>query len=123
MDACHRADLMAAFRSGSSQVLIATNLLARGFGDEGAPLVLNYDLPTHCADYIHRIGRFRSEGVTINLVTAADMSRLREIEGQYIFMVLVFSVEIKPSLSELHNMGVDEIPSNIADLFPLYASQ
>ena len=50
-------DLITKFRSGSSRVLIATDLLARGIDVQQVSLVINYDLPANRENCIHRIGR------------------------------------------------------------------
>jgi len=63
--------VMKEFRSGSSRVLISTDLLARGIDVQGVSLVINYDLPLQQENYIHRIGRsgrFGRKGVAINFV-------------------------------------------------------
>jgi translation initiation factor 4A len=49
-----REVIMKEFRSGSSRVLIATDLLARGIDVQQVSLVINYDLPTSKENYIHR---------------------------------------------------------------------
>ena len=49
--------IMREFRSGSSRVLITTDLLARGIDVQQVSLVINYDLPTQPENYLHRIGR------------------------------------------------------------------
>jgi len=49
--------VMKEFRSGSSRVLITTDLLARGIDVQQVSLVINYDLPSNRENYIHRIGR------------------------------------------------------------------
>ena len=56
MDQKQREVLMKEFRSGSSRVLITTDLLARGIDVQQVSLVINYDLPTNRENYIHRIG-------------------------------------------------------------------
>lgn len=74
---------MKEFRSGSSRVLITTDLLARGIDVQQVSLVINYDLPTNRENYIHRIGRggrFGRKGVAINFVTNEDVRMLRDIE-------------------------------------------
>lgn len=48
--------IMAEFRSGSSRVLITTDLLARGIDIQQVSLVINFDLPSNKENYIHRIG-------------------------------------------------------------------
>ncbi|KAL0323741.1 UNVERIFIED_CONTAM: Eukaryotic initiation factor 4A-2 [Sesamum calycinum] len=57
MDQNTRDIIMREFRSGSSRVLITTDLLARGIDVQQVSLVINYDLPTQPENYLHRIGR------------------------------------------------------------------
>jgi translation initiation factor 4A len=90
--------LMREFRSGSTRVLITTDLLARGIDVQQVSLVINYDLPTNRENYIHRIGRsgrYGRKGVAINLVTDEAEGKLREIERFYSTIVeeLPFDVE------------------------------
>lgn len=74
------------FRSGRCQVLVATDIAARGLDVEGISHVINYDVPD-CADtYIHRIGRTgRAErsGDAITLITWEDSSIVRDIEKAF----------------------------------------
>jgi len=66
---------MKEFRSGSSRVLITTDLLARGIDVQQVSLVINYDMPPNRENHLHRIGRsgrFGRKGVAINVVTADD---------------------------------------------------
>jgi len=57
LDQKERELIMREFRSGSSRVLITTDVLARGIDVQQVSLVINYDLPTNRENYIHRIGR------------------------------------------------------------------
>jgi len=78
-----RDTVMKEFRSGSSRVLISTDLLARGIDIQQVSVVINYDLPMQRENYIHRIGRsgrFGRKGVAINFVTTEDVRQMREIE-------------------------------------------
>jgi ATP-dependent RNA helicase RhlE len=71
------------FRSGKHQVLIATNIAARGLDVEGITHVINYDVPEHPEDYVHRIGRTaraEAEGDAISLVTPDDEPMVYRIE-------------------------------------------
>ncbi|KAL5533195.1 TIF1 [Sanghuangporus sanghuang] len=98
MDQKQREVLMKEFRSGSSRVLITTDLLARGIDVQQVSLVINYDLPTNRENYIHRIGRggrFGRKGVAINFVTTEDVRMLRDIE-------------------QFYNTQIDEMPINVA---------
>ena len=100
MDQKDRDVIMKEFRSGSSRVLITTDLLARGIDVQQVSLVINYDLPTNRENYIHRIGRggrFGRKGVAINFVTSEDTRMLRDIE-------------------QFYNTQVDEMPMHVADL-------
>ncbi|OXA43347.1 eukaryotic initiation factor 4A-I isoform X1 [Folsomia candida] len=101
MDQKDREIIMKEFRSGSSRVLITTDLLARGIDVQQVSLVINYDLPTNRENYIHRIGRggrFGRKGVAINFVTDEDHRTLKDIE-------------------EFYNTQIIEMPSNVADMF------
>ena len=83
MDQKQRELLMKEFRTGTTRVLITTDLLARGIDVQQVSLVINYDLPTNRENYIHRIGRggrFGRKGVAINFVTTHDVTMLRDIE-------------------------------------------
>jgi len=100
MEQTQREVIMKEFRSGSSRVLIATDLLARGIDVQQESLVINYDLPTSKKNYIHRIGlggRFGHKGVAINFVTNEDWPMLKEIE-------------------ELYSVQISEMPMNVVDL-------
>ncbi len=92
--------IMREFRSGSSRVLITTDLLARGIDVQQVSLVINYDMPGNRENYIHRIGRsgrFGKKGVAINLVAQSDIVAMREIEAFY----------------QTH---IEEMPMNVAEL-------
>jgi ATP-dependent RNA helicase RhlE len=78
-----RTKALEAFRRGSIQVLVATNLAARGLDVKGISHVVNYELPEVPEDYIHRIGRTaRAEAVgdAISLVAPHEREQLRDIE-------------------------------------------
>ena len=48
---------MLAFRSGKAQIMVATDVAARGLHIKGLPYIVNYDFPTNMEQYIHRAGR------------------------------------------------------------------
>ena len=78
-----RMKAMQAFRDGDVQILIATDVAARGLDVEALPLVINYELPFNAEDYVHRIGRSGRKGRTgkaVSLVTAEDVQQLNAIE-------------------------------------------
>ncbi len=70
------------FRSGKYQVMVATDIAARGIDVEGISHVINYDVPTHAEDYVHRIGRTgraAATGDAITFVSNEEKKYLREI--------------------------------------------
>jgi ATP-dependent RNA helicase RhlE len=71
------------FKDCELQVLVATDIAARGIDIESLPHVVNYDLPHVPEDYVHRIGRTGRAGETgqaVSLVSGEDRSYLRDIE-------------------------------------------
>ena len=71
------------FKSGRSQVLVATDVAARGIDIQQLPVVINFDLPNAAEDYVHRIGRTGragSSGEAISLVCAEESEQLRAIQ-------------------------------------------
>ena len=71
------------FRDAKIQILVATDIAARGLDIEGVTHVISYDVPRDVETYIHRIGRTGRAGLTgsaITLVAPAEIERLRRIE-------------------------------------------
>jgi ATP-dependent RNA helicase RhlE len=78
-----RISALEGFRSGKHRVLVATNIAARGLDVEGISHVINYDVPEHPEDYVHRIGRTaraEADGDAITLVTPDDEPLIHRIE-------------------------------------------
>lgn len=76
---------MEAFRRGDTQVLVATNIAARGLDVEHITHVISYDVPADPDDYVHRIGRTAragAEGDAFLLVAPAEEKALAQIERQ-----------------------------------------
>ena len=67
MEQKQREVIMREFRSGSSRVLITTDLLARGIDVQQVSLVINYDLPTNRENYIHRYSALNFQFLTLNI--------------------------------------------------------
>ncbi|CAD7064675.1 unnamed protein product [Tilletia caries] len=100
MDQAQRELLIKEFCSGSSRILITTDLLAHAIDVQQVSIVINYDLPTNKENYIRRIGRrvrFGGKGVAISLVTTEDVLMMREIEQSY-------------------STQIEDMPLNVADL-------
>ncbi len=96
-----RVNVMKEFRSGSSRILISTDLLGRGIDIQQVNLIINYDLPNDTAKYIHRIGRsgrFGRKGVAINFVTPGDATFLA-------------------NLREYYNTQIEELPLDLSKIY------
>jgi ATP-dependent RNA helicase RhlE len=75
---------MDGFRSGTYQVMVATDIAARGINIEGISHVINYDVPAFAEDYVHRIGRTgraMALGDAITFVSYDEQKYLRKIEN------------------------------------------
>ncbi|MFQ3789644.1 DEAD/DEAH box helicase [Halomonas sp. A29] len=78
-----RTKALAAFKSGDLQVLVATDIAARGLDISELPHVVNFELPNVAEDYVHRIGRTGragSEGQAVSLVCVDEHGLLKGIE-------------------------------------------
>tara|TARA_R110002050_G_scaffold269917_2_gene412653 strand:+ start:200421 stop:201698 length:1278 start_codon:yes stop_codon:yes gene_type:complete len=78
-----RTKALADFKSGKIQVLVATDIAARGIDIDQLPHVVNFDLPDVPEDYVHRIGRTgraSATGQAVSLVSADEIKQLSDIE-------------------------------------------
>jgi ATP-dependent RNA helicase RhlE len=78
-----RTKALADFKTGMIQVLVATDIAARGIDIDQLPFVINFELPNVAEDYVHRIGRTAragSEGEAISLVCHDELDYLKDIE-------------------------------------------
>ena len=79
-----RTRALADFKKGKVQVMVATDIAARGIDIDLLPQVVNFDLPNVPEDYVHRIGRTGragSKGQAVSLVSADEFKQLRDIEN------------------------------------------
>ncbi|EKC5520831.1 TPA: DEAD/DEAH box helicase [Vibrio parahaemolyticus] len=103
-----REEALAQFKSGQIQVLIATDLLARGIHIEQLPVVINFELPMHAETYVHRVGRTAragEQGVAMSLVCHGEMDALNVIRhltqrALPVQELVGFPVTDKPSTGE-----------------------
>ena len=78
-----RDDAMYRFKAGQTDVLVATDIVARGIDIDDIRLVINYDVPADSEDYVHRIGRTARadrDGEAITFVSDTDIYRFQGIE-------------------------------------------
>jgi len=79
----HRTRALADFKAGKIDVMVATDIAARGIDISELPHVVNFDLPNVPEDYVHRIGRTGragNRGEAVSLVSADEVKLLRDIE-------------------------------------------
>jgi ATP-dependent RNA helicase DeaD len=78
-----RDRVMASFREGKVQLLVATDVVGRGIDVSGISHIVNYDIPQFCDDYVHRVGRtgrMGREGIAFTFVTPEEGGELTRIE-------------------------------------------
>ena len=83
LDQAQRDVVMREFKSGRIDILVATDIVSRGIDIDDIRLVINYDAPRDCEDYVHRIGRTAragAEGCAITFVAVDDQTRFAAIE-------------------------------------------
>ena len=83
LEQAERDDIMYKFKSDQIDVLVATDIVARGIDIDDISMVINYDVPHDAEDYVHRIGRTARadrDGVAITLVSEEDMYYFQQIE-------------------------------------------
>ncbi|MBF9045250.1 DEAD/DEAH box helicase [Rhodobacterales bacterium HKCCE4037] len=84
LDQSHRMRTLDGFRNGSIKLLVASDVAARGLDIPNVSHVINYDVPSHAEDYVHRIGRTGragKTGVAITLCVPSDEKYLGAIEN------------------------------------------
>jgi superfamily II DNA/RNA helicase len=84
LDQQQRDETIRGFRSGRIEVIVATDLLARGIDIDEVMLVVNYDVPREAEDYVHRIGRTaraNADGEAITIVSPRDRRAFSRVES------------------------------------------
>lgn len=83
LEQAQREFIMHEFKNGRINILVATDIVSRGIDIDDVRLVINYDVPHDCEDYVHRIGRTaraNNDGVAITFVSEKEQSKFKEIE-------------------------------------------
>lgn len=78
-----RVEALEGFKAGKYEVMVATDIAARGIDIAGVSHVINYDVPQHAEDYVHRIGRTgraQQDGDAFTLMTAEELPHVKDIE-------------------------------------------
>jgi len=93
------------FKEDRLQVLVATDVAARGIDIAQLPYVVNYELPRSSADYVHRIGRTGragKSGLAVSLISADEVSQLKQVEKLIGLKLPVQELKPAPLSAELH---------------------
>lgn len=109
-----RTKALADFKKGSVQVLVATDIAARGLDIDQLPQVVNFELPNISEDYVHRIGRTGRagrEGEAVSLVSRDELKLLKDIENL-----------LKRKLPKVTIKGFESDPANTTELIQRKAS-
>lgn len=83
LEQSQRENVMLDFKAGRVKVLVATDIVSRGIDIDDIRLVVNYDVPRDCEDYVHRIGRTaraNNDGVAITFVSEQDQGYFYKLE-------------------------------------------
>ncbi len=115
MDQSQRDRVMGRFREGALDVLVATDVAARGLDIEHVSHVVNYDIPANPEAYIHRIGRTGRagrEGVAITLVEPREHRLLRNIEAAIRTRLVVAQI---PTVADLRERRLEVLRGNLRE--------
>ncbi|MBL7214107.1 MAG: DEAD/DEAH box helicase [Phycisphaerae bacterium] len=106
-----RQQALDGFKRGKYQVMVATDIAARGINVEGISHVVNYDVPAFAEDYIHRIGRTgraAATGDAITFVSHDEIKHIRKIEG---FIGRTFEPKNIDGFAYKHTVSLDKKPN------------
>jgi ATP-dependent RNA helicase DeaD len=125
MEQRQREEVIKAFKSDTLEVLIATDVAARGLDVKGVSHVFNYQLPFDSESYVHRIGRTGrggQEGSAVSIVTPAEFKSLHKIQKDVGTEITSKTVPNKDAVKDktlatmLENISAQEIDESVYDL-------
>lgn len=111
-----RDRVMRAFRTGRTEILVATDVAARGIDVDDVEAVFNYDVPQDDEYYVHRIGRTGRagrEGKAFNLVVGKEVYKLREIQRYCKTRIIPQAI---PSLDDVTSIKADKILDQVGEV-------
>ena len=109
MKQAQRDRVMNDFRKGKTEILIATDVAARGIDVDDVDIVFNYDLPQDEEYYVHRIGRTGRAGragLAFSFVTGKEIYKLKDIERYCKTKIMARQI---PSLDDVKNTRIDNL--------------
>ncbi len=102
-----RDRVMNSFRNGKTEILVATDVAARGIDVDNVDIVFNYDLPQDDEYYVHRIGRTGRAGKTglaFSFVSGKEVDKVKDIER---FCKMKIKAKPIPSVNDIRNTKID----------------
>lgn len=111
-----RDRVMESFRNGRTDILIATDVAARGIDVGNVEAVFNYDIPQDDEYYVHRIGRTGRagrEGKAFSLVVGKEVYKLRDIQRYCKTKIIPQAI---PSLNDITEIKADKILDQVQDI-------
>jgi len=101
LEQADREEVLREFKNRKHQILVATDIIARGIDIDSIDLVINFDVPKDAEDYVHRVGRTaraKSEGVALTFITTKDQNDFKKIED--LIESNVFKIPVPHELGE-----------------------
>ena len=111
-----RDRVMSSFRSGATEILVATDVAARGLDVDDVEAVFNYDIPQDDEYYVHRIGRTGragKDGIAFSLVVGKEVYKLRDIQRYCKTKIIPQAI---PSLDDITAIKAEKIMEQVMDL-------
>ena len=111
-----RDRVMNGFRNGRTEILVATDVAARGIDVDDVEAVFNYDIPQDDEYYVHRIGRTGRagrEGKAFSLVVGKEVYKLRDIQRYCKTKIIPQAI---PSLDDITDIKVEKIMDQVRDM-------
>ena len=111
-----RDRVMSSFRNGTTEILVATDVAARGIDVDNVEAVFNYDIPQDDEYYVHRIGRTGragKDGIAFSLVVGREVYKLRDIQRYCKTKIIPQAI---PSLDDITAIKAEKIMEQAMDL-------
>ena len=107
MDQSQRDRVMARLRDGTAELLVATDVAARGLDVDTLTHVVNYDVPSAAESYVHRIGRVGRAGREGTAITLAEPRERRQLENIERLTKQTITVAKVPSVADLRSRQIE----------------
>ncbi len=111
-----RDRVMNSFRNGTTEILVATDVAARGIDVDDVGAVFNYDIPQDDEYYVHRIGRTGragKEGIAFSFVVGKEVYKLRDIQRYCKTKIIPQAI---PSLDDITSIKADKIMDQVKEI-------